>query len=165
MQRHACSPHPAAALATFSGRTAAAPAGGAVAKASFSGRTAAAPAAVAAGRWPRRLRASTASTASVQTLDVASHILDGMDTVIFDCDGVLWRGNETINNAAAALRELRRRGKRLLFVTNNSSKSRAAYVKKFQGLGIEATADEACLEGSAAAAAAGDAAFRQSRCC
>ena len=160
MQRYACSPHPAAALTSFSGRTAAVPAACSAALATFSGRTAAASAAVATGRWPRRLRAFTASG---HMLDAPSHILDGMDTVIFDCDGVLWRGNETIDNAAAALRELRRRGKRLLFVTNNSSKSRAAYVKKFQGLGIEATAEEVRRECSAAAA--GDAAFRQSRCC
>lgn len=33
----------------------------------------------------------------------------------------------------------RRKGKRIFFVTNNSTKSRAQYAKKLHGLGIEAT--------------------------
>ncbi|KAJ3111337.1 26S proteasome regulatory subunit 7 [Phlyctochytrium bullatum] len=43
------------------------------------------------------------------------------------------------------------KGKRLVFVTNNSSKSRASYVKKFRSLGIEAS--ETDIFGSAFAAA------------
>lgn len=50
------------------------------------------------------------------------------------------------------LRALRQRGKRLLFCTNNSSKSRQQYVGKFAALGIEAAAHE--IVGSAYAAAA-----------
>lgn len=41
-----------------------------------------------------------------------------------------------------ALHKLREQGKRLLFVTNNSSKSRSQYVAKFAGLGIEVEAQE-----------------------
>jgi len=80
----------------------------------------------------------------------AEALLDGIDTLIFDCDGVLWTGSQTIHNAAEALRVLRARGKRVRFVTNNSSKSRAQYVAKFRGLGIEAEASEvrcACCVG------------------
>ncbi len=44
-----------------------------------------------------------------------------------------------------ALRLLRARGKRVRFVTNNSSKSRRQYVSKFRGLGIEAEAAEVGL--------------------
>ena len=43
---------------------------------------------------------------------------------------------------AQALHHLRQRGKRLLFVTNNSSKSRQTYVSKFRALGIDAAPDE-----------------------
>jgi ribonucleotide monophosphatase NagD (HAD superfamily) len=39
----------------------------------------------------------------------------------------------------AALVLDRRKGKRVFFVTNNSTKSRAQYAKKLHGLGIEAT--------------------------
>jgi hypothetical protein len=48
-----------------------------------------------------------------------------------------------------ALRLLRARGTRLRFVTNNSSKSRRAYVEKLAALSIEADASEA--SGAAAA--------------
>jgi hypothetical protein len=44
--------------------------------------------------------------------------------------------------ALQALAALRAQGKRLLFVTNNSSKSRQQYVSKFQALGIEAHPQE-----------------------
>lgn len=46
-----------------------------------------------------------------------------------------------------ALKEFRRQGKRLLFVTNNSSKSRAGYVAKFSSLGLEVAAEEVGLQG------------------
>ena len=39
----------------------------------------------------------------------------------------------------AALRAL---GKKLVFVTNNSTKSRAGYLKKFTGLGLDVRAEE-----------------------
>ncbi|GBF89918.1 phosphoglycolate phosphatase [Raphidocelis subcapitata] len=82
----------------------------------------------------------------------AEALLDGIDTVIFDCDGVLWTGSKLIKNAPEALRVLRARGKRLRFVTNNSSKSRAAYVEKFRSLGIQADASEVVASSYAAAA-------------
>ncbi|RUS28488.1 HAD-like domain-containing protein [Jimgerdemannia flammicorona] len=52
--------------------------------------------------------------------------------------GVLWHGNRVIPGVPEAMNLLRSKGKQLLFVTNNSSVSRAAYSKKFAKLGIEA---------------------------
>ena len=46
-----------------------------------------------------------------------------------------------------ALAALRQQGRRLLFVTNNSSKSRQQYVKKFASLGFEAHPDEVGARG------------------
>ncbi len=57
--------------------------------------------------------------------------------------GVLWTGSRVVPGAPEALRRLRERGKRLLFVTNNASKSRAAYRKKFESLGLDVAVDEA----------------------
>ncbi len=39
-----------------------------------------------------------------QMLDVQSGpaMLQDVDTLLFDCDGVLWRGNTLVNNAAEA---------------------------------------------------------------
>lgn len=45
-------------------------------------------------------------------------------------------------HAAAVIRGLREQGKELFFVTNNSSKSREEYRKKFETVGIEASASE-----------------------
>ena len=109
---------------------------------------AAAPAATAATTSvrPRVLGTGPADLAEAQAL------LDGVDTLILDCDGVLWTGSHQIPRAAEALAVMRKRGKRLRFVTNNSSKSRAAYVEKFAALGIEATASEVVSSSYMAAA-------------
>jgi phosphoglycolate phosphatase len=61
---------------------------------------------------------------------------DGYDAIVFDCDGVLWRGDELIDGAAALLNELQRRDIPYLFFTNNSLRSRADYALKFAKLGL-----------------------------
>ena len=73
----------------------------------------------------------------------AQTLLDEYDNFVFDCDGVLWSGDlGLLPGTRSFLGELRRRGKKSLFVTNNSSKSRSEYQKKFQGLGLDVAADE-----------------------
>jgi len=57
-------------------------------------------------------------------------------------DGVLGRGSTLLPGTAEALAALRRRGKRLLFLTNNSSRSRAQYRRKFEALGLEVQVEE-----------------------
>ncbi|KAJ1025892.1 hypothetical protein NDA16_002518 [Ustilago loliicola] len=69
-------------------------------------------------------------------------LLAKYDTFLFDCDGVLWSGDETIPGIVSVLQKLRSRGKQIIFVTNNASKSRATYLKKFAGLNIQADIDE-----------------------
>ena len=74
------------------------------------------------------------------------------DNFILDCDGVLWQGNDLIPGsgspclifmraqlAAETLQVLQKMGKRLLFVTNNSTSTRAQYVPKLQKMGISVT--------------------------
>lgn len=70
---------------------------------------------------------------------------------MFDCDGVLWHGDRLIDGAVEVLDILRKEKKNILFVTNNATKSRKNYKKKFDVLGIEAHVDE--VFGSAYAAA------------
>ncbi|KAG2445344.1 hypothetical protein HYH02_008809 [Chlamydomonas schloesseri] len=116
----------------------------------------------ALARWHNQaapFNARAAATAvdapsAVTVLDerTAPERLRETSTLIFDCDGVLWRGSEIINNAPEALKEFRRQGKRLLFVTNNSSKSRAGYVSKFSSLGLEVAAEEIVSSSYCAAA-------------
>ncbi|PWN96191.1 2-phosphoglycolate phosphatase [Tilletiopsis washingtonensis] len=76
-----------------------------------------------------------------ETLSSASQyeaLLDAHDTWLFDCDGVLWSGDEAIAGAVEAVALLRKRGKQVIFVTNNASKSRQALLGKFRKMGIEA---------------------------
>ncbi|KAF1830959.1 2-phosphoglycolate phosphatase [Decorospora gaudefroyi] len=56
--------------------------------------------------------------------------------------GVLWSGDHLYPKVAETLEMLRSKGKQLVFVTNNSTKSRADYKKKFDKLGIRAEVDE-----------------------
>lgn len=66
----------------------------------------------------------------------AQALLADVDTLLFDCDGVLWRGETAVSGAPEALTALRARGKRLGFITNNSSKTREAYAEKLRRLGF-----------------------------
>ncbi|EFJ53185.1 hypothetical protein VOLCADRAFT_115779 [Volvox carteri f. nagariensis] len=97
---------------------------------------------------------SAADDTAVQVLDerTAPEKLRDISTLILDCDGVLWRGNDIIRNAPEALRAFRCEGKRLLFVTNNSSKSRAEYAARFRGLGLEVAPEEIVSSSYCAAA-------------
>ncbi|KAI7831903.1 HAD-like domain-containing protein [Kickxella alabastrina] len=75
----------------------------------------------------------------LSTLTDYQTLVDKYDTFLFDCDGVIWRGSTAIVNVQATLSMLRNRGKRLIFVTNNSGTSRKDYVTKFAKLGIQAS--------------------------
>ena len=79
-------------------------------------------------------------------------LVDSVETFIFDCDGVIWKGDSLIEGVPETIAMLRAMGKRLIFVTNNSTKSRAGYLKKFLGLGLEITAEEVFSSSFAAAA-------------
>ena len=56
---------------------------------------------------------------------------------LFDMDGTLYLGEQLFSFTKELLREIRRTGGEYLFMTNNSSKSVADYVKKLARLGIE----------------------------
>lgn len=67
--------------------------------------------------------------------------VDKFDTFLFDCDGVIWQGNDLIPGVARVFDVLKGQGKRIIFVTNNSTKSRTSYLTKFKSLGIETSLD------------------------
>lgn len=56
--------------------------------------------------------------------------------VLFDCDGVIWRGNQPINGAIATLENLEQKKCHLGFITNNSSLSREGFRSRFIKLGF-----------------------------
>lgn len=87
----------------------------------------------------------------ITTKEQAQEFLDSFDTFLFDCDGVLWLGTHLLPNTKEILKFLTDAGKQLVFVTNNSTKSRKQYTKKFAGFGIEVTEDQIFNSGYAAA--------------
>ncbi|XP_052168421.1 phosphoglycolate phosphatase 2-like isoform X2 [Oryza glaberrima] len=85
------------------------------------------------------------------TADAARSLVDSVDAFLFDCDGVIWKGDQLIEGVPETLDLLRKMGKKLVFVTNNSRKSRRQYSKKFRALGLEVTEEEIFTSSFAAA--------------
>ncbi|KAI1213269.1 4-nitrophenylphosphatase [Annulohypoxylon truncatum] len=71
-----------------------------------------------------------------------NEFLDKFDVFLLDCDGVLWSGDHLFEGIVETLEFLRSKGKRIVFVTNNSTKSRPDYQKKLTALGIPSDVEE-----------------------
>ncbi|KAI0024774.1 4-nitrophenylphosphatase [Xylariomycetidae sp. FL0641] len=71
-----------------------------------------------------------------------NEFIDKFDVFLLDCDGVLWSGDQLFDGIVETLEMLRSRGKRIVFVTNNSTKSRPDYQKKLTALGIPSNVEE-----------------------
>ena len=61
---------------------------------------------------------------------------------LLDMDGTIYLDNDLFDGTLDFLSQVKKKGGKYLFVTNNSSKSCDAYVKKLEGLGIEASKDD-----------------------
>ena len=68
--------------------------------------------------------------------------IEAMRLYLFDMDGTLYLGNILYDFTIELLSEIRRTGGRYLFMTNNSSKSVADYIKKLGKLGIAADRED-----------------------
>ena len=64
--------------------------------------------------------------------------LRNIDLFLFDMDGTLYLGDQLFDFTDNLLSSIKKAGKRYMFMTNNSSKSVAAYVEKLKRLGIDA---------------------------
>lgn len=73
---------------------------------------------------------------------LVKQVLDSVDSVLFDCDGVIWRGDQAVPGAPRVITLLKERGKRVFYVTNNSTKTRKMYVDKMSTLGFDTKEDE-----------------------
>ena len=71
--------------------------------------------------------------------------LDGIKAVFLDLDGTIYLGGNLIPGALEFLNRCDQRGVQRFFLSNNSSRSVAQYVKKLAGMGIPATADDVLL--------------------
>jgi 3-hydroxyisobutyrate dehydrogenase/2-hydroxy-3-oxopropionate reductase len=79
----------------------------------------------------------------------------GYDGLIIDLDGVVWRGGDAITGAAEAIAAVRGSGIRVMFVTNEPRRSRAALAQRLTEIGIPATVTDVRTSAAVAAAVAG----------
>jgi glycerol-1-phosphate dehydrogenase [NAD(P)+] len=61
---------------------------------------------------------------------------------VLDMDGTIYLGNELFECTKPFLERVRKTGREFFFFTNNSSKSRSAYVEKLSGMGINIEDDQ-----------------------
>ncbi|XP_064398613.1 glycerol-3-phosphate phosphatase-like [Halichondria panicea] len=88
----------------------------------------------------------------LKSADQWKELLASVDNFVFDCDGVLWLGTgEAIPGAQEVIKLLRKKGKSIYFVSNNSGKSRKQYLVNFDRLGFEAYENEIYSVGYATA--------------
>lgn len=73
-------------------------------------------------------------------------------TILRRYSGTSVQGDSLIDGIPETLEKLRAAGKKMFFVTNNSTKSRAGYKKKFDSLGLDVPAEEIFSSSFAAAA-------------
>lgn len=68
---------------------------------------------------------------------------------LLDMDGTIYLGDELIDGASEFLDTIKSKGKRYIFLTNNSSKSKEIYVEKLNNLGIHALEEDVFTSGEA----------------
>lgn len=68
--------------------------------------------------------------------------VEGLDALVLDLDGVVYRGDLTIPGAPEAIERFRSAGKQLLFLTNNATRTEAEVIEKLSAHGVDATVDE-----------------------
>ena len=67
--------------------------------------------------------------------------------VMFDLDGTIYYGSKIIDGANAAIEHCRNLGKRVYFLTNNSTKTRQQIFERLQGMGVSCTLEEVLTSG------------------
>lgn len=92
----------------------------------------------------------------INSKEKAESFIDQFDTFLFDCDGVLWLGTHLLPYVKETLDMLQAKGKQVVFVTNNSTKSRMAYTKKFASFGLTVSQEQIFGSGYASAVYARD---------
>lgn len=78
-------------------------------------------------------------------------LADYYECLLLDLDGVLFRGDEAVPGARETLEALRAQGARLVFLTNNSSRTPEQVAGKLSSFGIEAAPGEIVTSAQATA--------------
>jgi len=75
--------------------------------------------------------------------------LRDIDCFVLDMDGTFYLGNVLLEGSLEFKQHVEEAGKRILFLTNNSSRNQAHYVKKLAGMGCATTPDNVYTSGMA----------------
>lgn len=75
--------------------------------------------------------------------------LKGKNVYLLDMDGTIYLGDKLIDGSKKFLETIKEKGKRYIFLTNNSSKNKTSYVEKLVKLGIQASEEEVFTSGEA----------------
>uniref|UniRef100_A0ABD2W107 Phosphoglycolate phosphatase n=1 Tax=Trichogramma kaykai TaxID=54128 RepID=A0ABD2W107_9HYME len=77
-------------------------------------------------------KSSKMAAVNFQTLSTEekNKFFDSFDTVLTDCDGVLWMEMNPLHHSAEVMNHFQDMGKRVFFVTNNSTKTREEFADK-----------------------------------
>lgn len=76
-------------------------------------------------------------------------ILKNLNCFALDMDGTIYLGDQWIDGAREFLKAVERRGKRYVFLTNNSSKSPKVYVEKLGRMGLDVKENQIVTSGQA----------------
>ncbi|XP_078052348.1 glycerol-3-phosphate phosphatase-like isoform X1 [Augochlora pura] len=76
------------------------------------------------------------------TYNEVTEFFNSFDTVLTDCDGVLWMYMNPFPHAAEVIQNFMAIGKRIFYVTNNSKKTREEFVSKCKILNFEASEED-----------------------
>lgn len=77
--------------------------------------------------------------------------LKDIELFLLDMDGTVYVGDKLITGAKEKIEEIRSRGKKVCFVTNNSSRAAGEYIVKLKKLGIDISEQEIFTSGDASA--------------
>ena len=78
-------------------------------------------------------------------------LADRYEAFLIDLDGVVYRGDEAVPGAARAIDALRDRGRRVVFITNNSARTPEGVAEKLASFGVAAEPGDVVSSAHAAA--------------
>ena len=70
------------------------------------------------------------------------NFIESIDVILSDCDGVLWRETEVIQNSPETVNKFKQLGKKFFYITNNNTKTRSEFVEKCDRLNYDAAMEE-----------------------
>lgn len=83
-------------------------------------------------------------------MDNNKKLLEEIDLFVLDMDGTFYVGESMIDGALDFIENCKRRGKKFLFFTNNSSQSPENYIRKLDKMGCKITRDQIMTSGDVA---------------